>query len=474
MSSTSSDRVREALAEAALERAGTGKAKKLAGVRGSPGSYFAMAAVTTFLSLILLRGEHEFAALVLILGTWVTVPVLVFTDRISFNGRVLSRRGLVATLSRLARRREPMIALADVERVEINALRTLRRGGSVRYRYRIEVSGNDIALAFSSGGQNFRDMVRCLLPRIPDAKLDARALELRDHLPSPKAVRMEARQLGIAPPAVLDASDLAARGRKRVHLRDSSEHPTTAEDVERARLLRKAANDLRMAGRLREAAEAFRRALLVLPHEASLIYEYSRLLKSQASALGDSRLRTRSCAALRLAGMRAGDDANLLMRIGENFLEHGKSARARKAFRRALEIDEQTFRAQLGLAETSLSEGKLAHVIHHYSEAECVAPDKATARLSRREADYYSRLNDDEDYLAAELRRMNWLQHVTRIQQFAARVSFASLLVALIGSSINQVVAGVAWALASSSIIAWSTSLVATRLLAPRRRASVP
>jgi len=90
--------------------------------------------------------------------------------------------------------------------------------------------------------------------------------------------------------------------------------------------------------------------------------------------------------------------------------------------------------------------------------------------LARREADYYSRLNNDEDYLASELRRMNWLEGAGRIQHVSARLSFAALLVALIASSVDQIVAGLAWALASSSIIAWSGSLITRRFLTTRGR----
>ena len=238
-------------------------------------------------------------------------------------------------------------------------------------------------------------------------------------------------------------------------------------------MLRKSANDLRIAGCLQQSGEAFRRALLISPRSPWLIYEYARLLKSQASAFSDARLLGRACAALRLAAMRGPSDANLLSRVGESFLEYGDPFRASRLFRRALDLDENAYRAQLGLAEVALTDGKLAHVIHHYNDSVRIAPDKATASLARREADYYSRLNSDEDYLAAELRRMNWLEGANRVQHLTARVSFAALLVALVGSSVDQVVAGLGWALASSSIIAWSGSLLTRRLLASRGRPEI-
>ena len=55
---------------------------------------------------------------------------------------------------------------------------------------------------------------------------------------------------------------------------------------DRAAPLREAANELRMAGRLRESAEAFRRALHI-SGSAGTIYEYGRLLRSQAAAFGE-------------------------------------------------------------------------------------------------------------------------------------------------------------------------------------------
>jgi tetratricopeptide (TPR) repeat protein len=241
-----------------------------------------------------------------------------------------------------------------------------------------------------------------------------------------------------------------------------------AADPERASMLRKAANDLRVAGRLRESAEAFRRALHLSNSDPWILYEYARLLRSQAAAFGDARLLRRACAALKLARKRGPGDARLAERIGESFFEFGQPVMATEVLRRAMEL-EDSYRAHLELAEIALGDGKLAHVIHHYRDAARIAPDAATARLARREADYYTHLNDDDDYLSAELRRMNWLEGAGRVQQLTARVSFAALFVALTGSFLDQVVTGVGWAVASSSIIGWSGSLLFRQFLLKRR-----
>jgi tetratricopeptide (TPR) repeat protein len=469
LSDSSPKHIYEALAKTAADPQEPPRRQKSARVRVSPGGYLAAAALLTFASLVLLRTHRDLAALILIAGTWCGTPILIWIDRLDFDGRVISRAGLPALISRFLRGRVPRIKLEDIERVDVATLRTLRRGGSVRYRYRVEIMGGQAPFAFTSGGRRFREMVGTLLPQISDHKLDARARELRDHLISKKEVRLEAKQLGIASASVLEETAEAA-GKRPSQNRTSSDAEVSREDRDRAQMLRKAANDLRVAGRLREAAEGFRRALLSTPRDPWLIYELGRLLRSQASALSDARLLGRACAALRLASMRGAGDARLLERVAESFLEYGDPVHAAKTFRRALEIDENSFRAQIGLAEVALNEGKLAHVIHHYRDAARIALDKADARMARREGDYYARLNDDENYLATELRRMNWLEHANRIQSLAARVSFASLLVALVGPSLDPRVSGIGWAVASSSILAWSGALITRKFLSSRGR----
>jgi len=475
LSDSSQNQLREVLAETARGYVAPAKRKKLAGIRISPSGYFAVAALLTFAALLCLRTHRDLTALVLMIGTWTIVPLLVLTNRLSFDGHTISRTGLAAWLIRVVRRQNQTIAVDDVERVEVATLRTLRRGGKVRYRYRVEIAGKGSAFVLASGGREFRRMVRVLLPRIGEYKLDARAGELRDHLAEVSTVRSEAAKLGIAPTSVLEETTDAKRVDKYRAAISAQQSSVDAErksrdDSERATLLRKSANELRISGYLQQSGEAFRRALLISPRSPWLIYEYARLLKSQASAFSDARLLGRACAALRLASMRGPTDASLLARVAESFLEYGDPQRAAKLFRRALDIDENAYRAQLGLAEVGLTDGKLAHVIHHYNDAVRVAPDKATAALARREADYYSRLNNDEDYLAAELRRMNWLEGANRVQHLAGRVSFAAMLIALAGSSIDQMVSGLGWALASSSLIAWSGSLITRKLLATRGR----
>ncbi|MDT5059819.1 MAG: hypothetical protein QOH63_278 [Acidobacteriota bacterium] len=473
MNETAQSAIPGAVVDAASERmAPPARRARLASVRVSPGGYLAAACVFTFVATLLLRVQYDLASLIMIALAWIITPALAFTDRISFDGQVLTRRGLVPLLFRFIRGRNLRLDIDEIERVETSAVRTLRRSGRVRYRYRSEIFGKGYSFVFSSGGNAYRQMVRTLFPLLGYDKVDARSSELRDYLTDSRTLRANLQLLRIASPEVLEGAtdDLDHNAKKERHGRAEGVEPSTI-DVERGRLLRLAANELRAAGRLRESAEAFRRAFLVIPRDGWLLYEFARYLRSQAAAARDARLMGRSRACLRLAARRAGDDAPLLSRIGESFYEYGELAHASRAFQRALEHNPRAFRAEIGLAEVALRNGKLAHVVHRYDAAARIAPDEALARYARRESDYYARLNSDDDYLAAELRRIGWLQNLQRARRLAARMMLASIMLALVGPSFDDAIESVGWSLASSSLIAWIGVSLITQFLVHRRKA---
>ncbi len=461
----------KALTEVAREREEPQKRLRLASVRVSPGSYLAVASVLTFASALLLKSERDLFAIVVVGIAWLIVPLLALTDRIEFDGETLRRRGPAPLLLRLILGRQKQLKVADFEKVDTQALRTLRRGGRVRYRYRTQVVGKGSEFIFASGGRNYRQMVRELFPRIHHAKLDLRTLELRDYLLEPDVLNREVEALQLAPAEVLDGAsqDFKLGGKKQTPAKSADDQAASTLDAARATLLGALGNKLRIAGRLSEAREAFRRALPVLPTDGRLIFDFARLLRSQASTMSDPKLLARSRAALRLASQRAGSQAELLALIGESFLESGERARAQSSFQKAIELDQGNFRAYMGLANLALREGKLAHVIHQYRDAARVVMEKALSAYSRREAEYYARLNDDDDYLSSELRRINWLQHSLRVRRLAARVTNASILFALVVPYFDASLSGISWSVASSSLLAWVSSLCAIKILGRRR-----
>jgi tetratricopeptide (TPR) repeat protein len=319
-------------------------------------------------------------------------------------------------------------------------------------------------------------MVQCLFSLVPDEKLDARSRELRDYLADPKSLREMTKLLRVAPSSVLEGALPDFRLRENKRRGDSlyaESHELSISEKERGRLLRLVANQLRAAGRLRESAEAFRRALLVAPQDGWLLYEFARFLRSQASALADARLLSRSRASLRLAARHASQDSQLLSRIGESFFEFGDVNRASRLFRLSLDVQPRSFRAETGLAEIALRNGKLAHVIHHYQSAARIAPDEAAARFARREAVYYALLNDDDEYLSAELKRINWLQTLQLVRRWSARIMLTSVFLALGGAFLDGAgldLSSIGWSLTASSLAAWFIAHLLYKLLSHRRR----
>jgi tetratricopeptide (TPR) repeat protein len=461
----------ESLAKVANAREQGRRRAWLASIRVSPGGYLALASVLTFISGLLLRADRDLWSLIALACAWLVVPILAFADRIAFDGDLLYRRGPVPFLLRLISGRSQQLRISELEKVDTTALRTLRRAGRVRYRYRTHLSGKGTDFTFASGGRSYRRMVRQLFPVVADEKIDLRTRELRDYLCEPKLLQEQVKALQLAPAEVLDeaASDFKF-GRPKQQDENTTNAVTSETDVERALQLRDVGNKLRVAGRLREAGEAFRRALNVIPRNGWLIYDFARLLRAQASALGDARLLGRARAALRLSAIRAESDHRLLSLIAESLIECGEPKRAYGLFQKAIDIEPSNYRARIGLADLALRDGKLAHVIHQYRNAAQSASEKALILYSRREADYYARLNDDDDYLSAELRRINWLQNSTRIRRLAARVTNASILVALAGPYLDSSIAGIGWWVASSSIVAWVSALFAIRILSERRK----
>ena len=460
-----------ALAGVQDERERALKKPSIASVRVSPGPYLAVASVVTFGSALLLRSQYDALALLIFTSTWAIIPVLALTDRIVFDGLMLRRQGLLASFLHLIFGYQKQLAVDDFETVETQAVRTLRRGGSVRYRYRTQISGKGKQFVIISGGRDYRKLVREMFPLIHENKLDARTRDLRDYLNDPNFLKKKAHLSQLASSDVLEAteSEIKLTGKLK-RTRDVETIDSTPEDMERSHVLRRLGNELRVSGRLREAGEAFRRALNVRPVGPWLIYDFARLLRSQASAQSDARLLSRARAALRLASIRAKNDLVLLPLIGESFLECGDARQARNALQKVVELDSGNFKARVGLADIALREGKLAHVIHHYGEAARVSSEQSLARYARREGEYYMQLNNDDDYLATELRRISWLQTVTRIRRLALRVTNFSVLLAVFGGLIDPIASSVGWSMASSSLIVWVLTVGATKLLFGRSK----
>src|SRR5687767_6994100 len=280
-----------ALAEVVEQRERARKQPTIASVRVSPGPYLTVAAVLTFFAALLLRIQYDGWALLLVAAAWLILPLLAFADRIVFDGLSLRRQGPISSLLHLLTGYRQQLWIDDFETVETHAVRTLRSGGRVRYRYRTQITGKGKDFVIVSGGREHRKLVRELFPLIHENKLDNRSRDLRDYLHEPGFLNRKAELSQLASSAVLDVAESDFKVGGKLHQRRETETTEpTPEDLERARLLRRLGNELRVSGRLREAGEAFRRALNVRPHGAGLIYDYARLLRSQASRSEERRV----------------------------------------------------------------------------------------------------------------------------------------------------------------------------------------
>lgn len=435
-------------------------------IRVSPNSYVAAFLVGTFFSGFLIYLELDIYGFALFLLSWVAVPFLAFSDRIVFDGKRLMRTGLLPRICAAFNGSRRRLRISDIEQVDTQSIRALRRGGNIYYRYRTAIRGRSVSIVLVSGGEDYRSMISSILPLLSENVLDNRSIELRDHLIDPKEVKMKAAFARIPEADVL--ADTFSR--KSTGLSDQSADDTDHEDTanEKAEYLRCLGNELRVIGRLHQALESFRRALVLSPRNARIIFDFARCLHSFAGAERDPRLGLRSIAALRLAEKRAENDCDLLARLGETYFQLGEWRRAGIAFQRSLEVA-GNFLAARGMAEIALRDGKLAHVIHQFDEANRYAESPALRRYSRTEADYFTRLNNDDEYMEIEVGRVNLLESLENAKRTVIKIAYFGFLPLMFGLLVeDSLFADIGWAVIAVSLLIWVGLTMSARFLSDR------
>ena len=438
-------------------------------VRVSPNSYFTALFLATFFTALLVYLEYDQSALVLSISSWILLPFFIWTDRISFDGTELVRTGFIPRLWNRINGSKDRLQLDEVEQVETQALRALKRGGNVFYRYRTTISGKDHKFILASGGEDYRLMIRKLFPMLAENVLDNRSIELRDYLGEPKETLMKAEFARIPSTDVLENSlnefqnpDLYRTKKRRAPVIGN-------EDWEKADYLRSLANELRLSGHLLQALEVFRRALYLKPKDGWLLFEFARCLHSFAGAERNERLERKAIAALRLAEKRADDDDELLARLGESYFQYGEWQRARKVFQKALEVAGESFRSVRGMAEISLREGKIAHVIHHFATANRLAETPALRRWTQNETDYFTRLNDDDEYMDMEISRVNLLESLERGKRTSLKIALFGLPWIIIGLLFEEsLIVNLGWAVSCVSLLIWVGMIMSKNTLSAR------
>lgn len=443
--------------------------QRRASIRVSPNSYFIALLLGIFFAAFLIYLEKDFWASLLLSFSLIILPALALTDRIAFDGKRLRRTGFLPRFWAWANGYHFHLKLADIEQIETQALRALKRGGSVFYRYRTSISGKGLKFVFASGGEEYRRMIHEIFPRVSENVLDNRSIELRDYLSEPKEVLMKAEFEHIPSSEVLEDSEgilqKPARNKDAGHYQ---KEPGAAE-LEKADYLRRLANELRLSGHLLQALEAFRRALLIHPRDGWLLFEAARCLNSFAGSERDEKLFRRSLAMLRLAEKRASNDQELLARLGESYFQFGDWQRARAVFQKSIDAAEENFRSLRGMAEIALREGKIAHVIHNFAAANRLAETPALRRWTQSEADYFSHLNDDEEYMEMEISRINLLETLERSKRTSLKIAFLGFPAILIGVTLGEnLISNIGWAVSCVSLMIWAGLLMSLNLFSER------
>ncbi len=434
-----------------------------ASIRVSPNSYLITLVLGTFFAALSFYLRFDTAGFVLFIVSWVLLPFFALNDHIAFDGKRLTRTGLIPRLWSWFTATRHRLKLSDIEQVDTQAVRALKRAGNVYYRYRTTIRGKEMQVAFASGGEDYRRMISAILPRLSPDVMDTRSIELREHLADPKETLMKAEFEHIPGPEVLRQSADPA-GRRRSPL------PQTAGgDPARADYLRSLANELRLNGYLLQALEAFRRALVIKPRDGRLLFEFARCLQSFAGSERSPELERKAIAVMRLAERRAGEDGDLLERLGETYFQAGEWKRAARVFKKALGSVGEGFRSARGLAEIALREGKIAHVIHHFSTANRLAGTASLRRWTSSEAEYFSRLNDDDEYMEMEISRVNLLETLEKASRTSLRIAFLGFPAIFIGVfGDDSLVADIGWAVSTVSLLIWAGLLITSRMLSPR------
>jgi tetratricopeptide (TPR) repeat protein len=395
--------------------------------------YTLAAAVLMTVGSALLKQGWPVAAL----ATWALLfPTALFVvfDRIEFDGQAIRHRGPLAFLLTHLFRSQRDLPVSDIEAITTETTRLSFATGDARISYHTRVSGANVEIVVRSHRSTYEPFIKALFHAAGPHKLDPRSFEIYEYFETGNALKG----------SPILKSDIAAM-------------PAPA--------LRRIGNSLKLAGKIAQASSYFRVAYEKEPRNPQLLYEMSRFFRTSAQS-EDTRLLQRSDACLRLASRLAGDEAELIERIGEAFFERLDFKRASDCFRRALVLDPARFRSNLGLAEIALRDGKLAHVAHFYNAA-ASSTDRALARMADREARYYGRLMDDDDFLEAELRRIRISNQVRWAKRLAAMTFFTAWLIGGILGRLSLLVENFGWAIMATSGLIWCAAMSLLRIGEP-------
>src|SRR5688572_28470557 len=423
-----------------------------ASVRSLPAGYLTALFITSFLFALGAYLGYALYALPLAFVSGITILILWLTDRIVFDGKRVTRTGLFPRIWARALGKRNRLKLTDIEQIETTAFRGIKRGHNIYFTYRTTVTGKTARFVFSSGHRGYRKLIKSLLPKINEDILDNTSIDLRDYLADSRGLKQRAAEWEIPSTEVLDASF------RDIHLTEREALARSDDDAEKAIRLRRLGNELRLSGRLPQAIEAFRRATVLRPKDATLLFEFAACIRSFAGLERDRRLEHKALAMMRLAERHAGNDGDLLARIGECYFQIGEWRRAAIVFKKAADAFDSSFRTLRGLAELALREGKIAHVIHNFSAANEVAETTALRRWTKTEVDYFSHLNSSEEYMELEISRVNLVDTLEKLRRSSIKLTSVGFVIIAAGLLVeDHLIANVGWTVSGITMALWLT-----------------
>jgi tetratricopeptide (TPR) repeat protein len=437
--------------------------KNVVSVRAYTGAYLSAAAVCCFVAAFLSYLDHGTLSLAAVFAALILFPVLASRDRIRFDGKRLSRTGVIWRLFRYLTKQPDRLRLRSVVHVETESFRAVRRGPNVKYVYRTSLHGADLSFQIASG-RGYRQFIESVLPLIAEGCLDLRSVELRDHFVDASVAIQRALTLNIPRSDVLESSAESKRERQPATVSEPD-----ADAIERSGELRQVANELRANGRLLQSIEAFRRAVRLTPRDARLIYEFARCVLSLGAARRDDRLTRKAHAMLRLAELRSAGDSDLMSRLGETYFSLGEWRRAEKIFKRAAESGKAGYRIFRGLGELALRDGKIAHAINYFAKSAETAKPPTLFRWASAETEYLRHINEDDEYMEVEIGRVNLYDTFDGVRRTAVRIFCVGLPFILIGVTLSiSVVANIGWAISGVALATAVFSALFKQLFASR------
>jgi tetratricopeptide (TPR) repeat protein len=439
--------------------------REITSLRAPANSYLKTMFVGSFFACLSGYLELEVLSYSLVAISILLLPALAVSDRLVFDGKRLYRSGILKRFWAHVSGTRFWLKVKDIEQVETRCYPAFKRGGRVTFRYRTTIRGRDSEYIFSSGVKGYRELAQKLFRSVPEEILDAVSIEIRDYAAEPAAARSMARRSSIPPADVLESTFADPSRRAR---RSRLKAPADAVN-DNGTGLRLLGNQLRLSGWLLEALESFRRAAGARPNDAWLLFDFARCIQLFAGTKGDPWLERQAAAMMRLAEQRAAGDGRLLARLGECYFQLGQWHRARVAFQKAADMMGDRYRAVRGMAEIALREGKLAHVVLNFDAAGELAGSAAARRWSRGEAEYFSRLNSDDEYLEMEIGRINLLDALRRWGRTAFVLTLIGFPLIALGMHFEEpTTANAGWTLSSSMLVLWIVFRIGSRIFVPR------